>query len=179
MTDPNPDPGQGPDDPDLEDPLTADDIVNHPDGPAVVRSLRGKDGLRSRLSSLYFDIHHQAPGGAALTDALAVLEGRAESAARQLAAFLDMCTDDRLFPLLQLASHTGARRSELLALRSSLDISRPGGRHAVDRQPANPSRVRDGAPARDQDGRRRPGHRPRPDHDRRPQVVAESAGRRA
>jgi integrase len=37
--------------------------------------------------------------------------------ARQLGAFLDSCADDRLFPLLQLASHTGARRSELLALR--------------------------------------------------------------
>jgi hypothetical protein len=127
MTDPSPNPGQGPDDPDLEDPLTADDIVNHPqdippagdgrgdsqatrlvslalaryrlvqgddgrlyvaehDGPAVVRSLRGKEGLRSKLSSLYFDVHHQAPGGAALTDALAVLEGRAESAERETVA---------------------------------------------------------------------------------------------
>jgi integrase len=37
--------------------------------------------------------------------------------ARQLGVFLDSCADDRLFPLLQLASHTGARRSELLALR--------------------------------------------------------------
>jgi integrase len=44
--------------------------------------------------------------------------------ARQLAAFLDSCTDDRLFPLLQLASHTGARRSELLALRwTSVDLT--------------------------------------------------------
>ena len=32
--------------------------------------------------------------------------------------------DDRLFPLLQLASHTGARRSELLALRwTSVDLA--------------------------------------------------------
>ena len=37
--------------------------------------------------------------------------------AQQLAAFLDSCAEDRLFPLLRLASHTGARRSELLALR--------------------------------------------------------------
>jgi integrase len=44
--------------------------------------------------------------------------------ARQLAVFLDSCGDDRLFPLLQLASHTGARRSELLALRwASVDLA--------------------------------------------------------
>jgi integrase len=47
-----------------------------------------------------------------------------EWSARQLAAFLDSCVDDRLFPLLQLASHTGARRSELLALRwTSVDLA--------------------------------------------------------
>jgi integrase len=44
--------------------------------------------------------------------------------ARHLAAFLDTCADDRLFPLLRLASHTGARRSELLALRwTSVDLT--------------------------------------------------------
>jgi integrase len=44
--------------------------------------------------------------------------------ARHLAAFLDTCADDRLFPLLRLASHTGARRSELLALRwTSVDLA--------------------------------------------------------
>jgi integrase len=44
--------------------------------------------------------------------------------ARQLAAFLDSCTDDRLFLLLQIASHPGARRSELLALRwTSVDLT--------------------------------------------------------
>ncbi len=37
--------------------------------------------------------------------------------------FLDSRGDDRLFPLLRLASHTGARRSELLALRwSAVDL---------------------------------------------------------
>lgn len=43
--------------------------------------------------------------------------------APQLAAFLDHCSDDRLLPLFRLASHSGARRSELLALRwSSVDL---------------------------------------------------------
>jgi integrase len=37
--------------------------------------------------------------------------------AAELAAFLDHAASDRLFPLLRLASHSGARRSELLGLR--------------------------------------------------------------
>jgi integrase len=37
--------------------------------------------------------------------------------APELAAFLDTARDDRLYPLLRLASHSGARRSELLGLR--------------------------------------------------------------
>jgi hypothetical protein len=120
MTDATPN-EPGPDEPDLDDPLTPADIVGHPqdirpagdgrtggetqatrlvalaqahfrlvqgddgrlyatghDGPPIARAFRAKDGLRSKLSSLYFDIHHQAPGGAALTDALTVLEGQAE-----------------------------------------------------------------------------------------------------
>lgn len=118
-----PDPGHGIDDPDLEDPLTADDIVNHPvrpddlpgrqgggdsqatrlvalasghfrllrgedgrayatahDGPAVAFGLRGRDGLRTRLARLYYSSFGQTPGGAALTDALTVLQGQADMA---------------------------------------------------------------------------------------------------
>jgi integrase len=37
--------------------------------------------------------------------------------AAELAAFLDHAASSRLFPLLRLASHSGARRSELLGLR--------------------------------------------------------------
>jgi hypothetical protein len=118
-----PGPGHGIDAPDLEDPLTADDIVNHPgrsedppdrraggnsqatrlvalaaghfrllrgedgrayatahDGPAVAFGLRGRDGLRTRLVRLYYASFGQTPGGAALTDALMVLQGQAEMA---------------------------------------------------------------------------------------------------
>jgi hypothetical protein len=118
-----PEPGHGIDDPDLEDPLTADDIVNHAgrsgdlpdrraggdsqatrlvalasghfrllrgedgrayatahDGPAVAFGLRGRDGLRTRLARLYYASFGQTPGGAALTDALTVLQGQAEMA---------------------------------------------------------------------------------------------------
>jgi hypothetical protein len=48
------------------------------EGPAIAHPLRGRAGLRSRLADLYYDTHQQAPSGAALTDALAVLEARAE-----------------------------------------------------------------------------------------------------
>jgi hypothetical protein len=51
MTDPSPDPGQGPDDPDLEDPLTADDIVNHPQDIPPASDGRG-DSQATRLVSL-------------------------------------------------------------------------------------------------------------------------------
>jgi hypothetical protein len=124
MSDPTPEPperpeGHGPDEPDLDDPLTADDILaraaagdaldrsggdsqasrlvalaqtryrlirgtdgrcyatDH-DGPALVYPLRGRDGFRKRLASAYYDTHAQTPGGSALTDALTVLEGKAE-----------------------------------------------------------------------------------------------------
>jgi hypothetical protein len=55
MTDPNPDhePGHGPDDPDLEDPLTAEDIVSHPQAPAPTADGRsGGDSQASRLVAL-------------------------------------------------------------------------------------------------------------------------------
>jgi integrase len=43
--------------------------------------------------------------------------------ASELGAFLAQASDDRLLPLFRLASHTGARRSELLGLhRSELDL---------------------------------------------------------
>ncbi len=43
--------------------------------------------------------------------------------AAELATFLTHTADDRLHPLLRLASHSGARRSELLGLRwSALDL---------------------------------------------------------
>jgi hypothetical protein len=44
-------------------------------GPAVALSLRGRDGLRTRLARHFYDTHHQTPSGSALSDAVTVLEG--------------------------------------------------------------------------------------------------------
>jgi hypothetical protein len=44
-------------------------------GPAVALSLKGRDGLRTRLARQFYDLHRQTPGGSALSDAVTVLEG--------------------------------------------------------------------------------------------------------
>jgi hypothetical protein len=44
-------------------------------GPAIAFSLRGRDGLRTRLARHFYDRHHQTPSGSALSDAVTVLEG--------------------------------------------------------------------------------------------------------
>ncbi len=46
-------------------------------GPMIALSLRGRDGLRTRLATAYYDRFGSAPGGGALSDALTVLEGAA------------------------------------------------------------------------------------------------------
>jgi hypothetical protein len=46
-------------------------------GPNIARMLRGSRSLRSELASLYFDEMGAAPSSSALTDTLAVLEGKA------------------------------------------------------------------------------------------------------
>jgi hypothetical protein len=53
MTDPTPDhePGRGPDDPDLDDPLTADDIISHPQVPGEARA-GGNETQAAKLLSL-------------------------------------------------------------------------------------------------------------------------------
>jgi hypothetical protein len=110
-------------------------VADH-DGPAVVRSLRGKDGLRSKLSSLYFDIHHQAPGGAALTDALAVLEGMAERVDREQVALriaeagpqsvvLDLATSDGRCVVVDAGGWRVVERSPVLFRRTSLTGALP------------------------------------------------------
>jgi hypothetical protein len=181
MTDPTPDhePGHGPDDPDLDDPLTANDIVSHPqaprppaegrsvgdsqatrlvtlahghfrllrgddgrpyatahDGPALAFSLRGGNGLRNRLARLYFDTHQQAAGGAALSDALTVLEGQADRAdpepvalrvattgARALA--LDLGTADGRCVLVDPGGWRIVERAPVLFRRSTLTAPLP------------------------------------------------------
>jgi hypothetical protein len=44
-------------------------------GPAIALSLRGRDGLRTRLARHFWDRHRQTPSGSALADAITVLEG--------------------------------------------------------------------------------------------------------
>jgi len=53
------------------------------DGPNVALGLRGSRGLRGELASAYYAAHGKAPSAAALTDALAVLEGDALAAERE------------------------------------------------------------------------------------------------
>jgi hypothetical protein len=174
---PEPDPGTGPDDPDLEHPLTADDIVNHPhapqadgrgggdsqatrlvalahghfrllrgddgrpyatahDGPAVAYGLRGREGLRARLARLYYATHHQTPSGAALADALTVLEGQAdttdpEPVALRVAATgpqalaLDLGGADGRCVLVDAGGWRIAERSPVLFRRSALTAPLP------------------------------------------------------
>ena len=178
MTDPtpDPDPGHGPDDPDLDDPLTADDILaraavpvdgrsggdsqatrlvtlaqsryrlvrghdgriyaTSPGGPAVAYTLRGKDGLRTRLARDFFETYGQTASGTALADALCVLEGQAERAVPELVALrVASAADGRL--VLDLGGHEGrsvlvgpegwelAERSPVLFRRSALTAPLP------------------------------------------------------
>ena len=184
--DPTPDhePGHGPDDPDLDDPLTADDILSRaeagraptsgrtggdsqatrlvtlahahfrvlrgddgrqyataPDGPAVVFSLRGRDGLRTRLARLYFETHGRAASGAALTDALTVLEGQADRAEPEPVALrvanegpalvLDLGGVDGRCVVIDGAGWRTVDRSPVLFRRSALTgplpVPAPGG----------------------------------------------------
>jgi len=53
------------------------------DGPNVALGLRSSRGLRGELASAYYAGHGKAPSAAALTDALAVLEGQALAAERE------------------------------------------------------------------------------------------------
>ncbi|MFL1381634.1 ATP-binding protein [Nocardiopsis protaetiae] len=62
------------------------DVVAGPDGkayavrrggPQIAFPLLRKDGLRVQLARQYYDEHHSVPSQSALTDAIAVLEGRA------------------------------------------------------------------------------------------------------
>lgn len=46
-------------------------------GPMIALSLRGQNGLRTRLATAYYDRFGSTPGGGALSDALTVLEGTA------------------------------------------------------------------------------------------------------
>jgi hypothetical protein len=167
-------PGHGPDDPDLDDPLTPDDIVRHPqdirppsdgrgggdsqatrlvalahaqfrlvrgedgrpyavehDGLPIAYGLRGRDGLRGRLAELYSDLYQATPSGAALSDALVVLESRAmrrdpEPVALRVAPVgpssvaLDLATSDGRCVLIDAGGWRIVQRSPMLFRRSAL-----------------------------------------------------------
>ena len=181
MTDPIPDPesGYGPDDPDLEDPLTADDILARAgaahavdgrsggndsqatrlvglalsryrlirgedgrvyatglDGPAIAYTLRGREGLRTRLARTFYDATGQAASGTALSDALCVLEGHAERAAPEPVALrvaatpagglvLDLGGADGRSVLIDAAGWQITERSPVLFRRSALTAPLP------------------------------------------------------
>ncbi|HEV2344516.1 MAG TPA: hypothetical protein VGS97_10525 [Actinocrinis sp.] len=78
-------------------------------GPNLALSLRGENGLRSRLAKLFFDETQTAPGASALADALNVLEGQAVDAAPEPVA-------------LRVARHEG---------NLILDLGQPDGRCVV------------------------------------------------
>jgi hypothetical protein len=179
MTDPtsDPEPGHGPDDPDLDDPLTADDILARAggpptgdgrggdsqasrlvalalsryrllrgedgrlyatelDGPAIAYSLRGRDALRTRLAGAYYDATGQTANGGAVSDALAVLEGRAERTEPEAVALrvatapggwvvLDLGTADGRCVLIGPGGWQIAERSPVLFRRSALTSPLP------------------------------------------------------
>ena len=178
-TTPEPENRPDPDGPDLDDPLTVDDVVNQPqrniaagggrsggdsqatrlvalahghfrllrgadgrpyatshDGPALAYGLRGREGLRSRLAQLYFDTYQQTPSGAALADALVVLEGQAirsdpEPVALRVAAAapqrvaLDLGAEDGRCVLVDAGGWRIIERSPVLFRRSALTAPLP------------------------------------------------------
>ncbi|EFC86143.1 hypothetical protein [Parafrankia sp. EUN1f] len=111
-------------------------------GPMIALSLRGKDGLRTRLATAYYDRYDSTPGGGALSDALTVLEGAAaeaepESVGLRVAAtvdggvVLDLGTVDGRCVQVDAHGWTVLERSPVLfrrtALTSPLPIpARPG-----------------------------------------------------
>lgn len=171
--DPTPEPGHGPDDPDTEHPLTAEDILSRAgagdaldqlpanesqssklaalanyryrlvrgddgrpyavehDGPAIAHGLRGRDGLRTRLASLYYETYQKVPGGSGLTDALTVLEGQARqsdpvpiglrvAAAGDDRVVLDLGGEEGRCVIVDATGWRVAQRSPVLFRRSAL-----------------------------------------------------------
>jgi hypothetical protein len=93
------------------------------DGPNLALPLRGRDGLRQRLARLYYTETGTAASGAALTDALAVLEGAAAE-------------EDREPVALRLARHRDA---------IVLDLGSADGRCVIV-EPGRPWRLSDRSP---------------------------------
>ena len=92
-------------------------------GPNLAIPLRGRDSLRQRLARAFFDATGLAPSGAALADALSVLEGAATRKPREPVA-------------LRLArDFTGAIVLDLGHPDGRCVIIEPGGWHIADRSP--------------------------------------------
>ncbi|HEX6238920.1 MAG TPA: hypothetical protein VFZ68_17095 [Acidimicrobiales bacterium] len=174
MSAPTPEHGRpGPDDPDLDDPLTADDILasaNQPtstgtsqasrlvhlandhyrflrgedgrtyatprNGPALAVPLRGRDALRKHLAGVFFRTYGTVPSGAALSDALTVIDGQAERADTQHVGLrvapaghrtvaLDLGGEDGRCVLLDPAGWRITERSPVLFRRSTLTAPLP------------------------------------------------------
>jgi hypothetical protein len=79
------------------------------EGPKLALTLRGENGLRTRLSRAFYDAHQSAAGASALADALTVLEGQAVDTDAEPVA-------------LRVARHDGAL---------VLDLGTPDGRAVV------------------------------------------------
>jgi hypothetical protein len=105
-------------------------------GPAVVYGLRGRDALRKRLAGLFFDTYGSTPGGAALTDALTVIEGMADraepepvglrvAAAVGNAVVLDLAGEDGRCVVLDPRGWQLQDRSPVLFRRSALTAPLP------------------------------------------------------
>ncbi len=105
--------------------------ATEPNGPALAVTLRGRDGLRTRLARHYYDATSAAASGSALSDALAVLEGQAERCDPEPVALrvarsgpqtivLDLGTSDGRCVVIEPGGWRIAERSPVLFRRSTL-----------------------------------------------------------
>jgi hypothetical protein len=104
-------------------------------GPAVAYGLRGRDALRKRLAGVFFDMYGSTPAGAALTDALTVIEGLADRAdpepvglrvaAGDNAVVLDLAAEDGRCVVLDAGGWQLRDRSPVLFRRSALTAPLP------------------------------------------------------
>jgi predicted DNA-binding transcriptional regulator AlpA len=112
-------------------------------GPMIALPMRGRDGLRARLARRYYTEHRATPAGAALTDALTVLEGAAaetdpEPVALRVAAtaagalVLDLGTADGRTVVTDLTGWTVEPRAPVLFRRSALTAPLPTPRRGGD-----------------------------------------------
>jgi len=115
--------------------------VEH-DGPNLAHPLRGSHGLRQQLSAEYYDSRGRAPSSNALTDAVSVIEGRAQNAARERielrvaehadGVVLDLGTPDGRCVIATPAGWQIADRSPVVFRRTELTNPLPDPVHGGD-----------------------------------------------